>query len=151
MAMRFFIFPLDNIYIAVAADNVKCFISSDAIDSFAGNNNDQESTGYVKIPVYMIFGKRDCAGNALRHGIVLKHETGASGADGRAFIIITPPVERDIFVDEQEIQGFPGSFSGVYSSFNGLYFSGQKVILFLDIEKFTSFWLNKPEWARLDD
>jgi len=142
--MRFFIFPVENIYIAVAADKVKRFISHDTDDSIREDYKDtvkQESVkDNIKIPVNIIFGKlRD--NKSFRHGIVLKQET----SDNKTLVIITPPVERDIDVAEKEIQSLPGSFSGVYSSFSGLYFNEQKIIFFLDIEKLTSLWLSKQE------
>jgi len=137
--MRFFIFPIENIYIAVAADKVKRFISPDTEDT-AGIE-------HIKIPAYMIFGKLLFPQNAPCHGIVLKQETDADGISGgnKTFVIITPPVERDIDVAEKEIQSLPGSFSGIYSSFNGLYFNGQKIIFFLDIEKLIALWLKRSE------
>ena len=156
--MRFFIFPLENIYIAVAADKVKRFISSDAADNFHENNKD---TDQIIIPVNMIFGKlRYAETESVRHGIVLKHETNGS----KTLMIITPPVERDIEVAEKDIQSLPGSFTGIYSSFNGIFFyepaarelsrqlkerngvsSGpdKKIVFFLDVEKFTSLWLKR--------
>ena len=144
MEMRFFIFPIENIYIAVAADKVKRFISPD------NNCDGAVNADQIKIPVYMIFGKHRHLENMPCHGIVLKQE-GEDGGNGgnKTFVIITPPVERDIDVAEKEIQNLPGSFSGIYSSFNGLYFSGQKIIFFLDIEKLISLWLNKSEHERL--
>jgi len=129
--MRFFIFPLDGIYIAVAADKVKRFISSGAVPF---------DSGQIKVPVCVIFGKPDnMEKSASQHGIVLKKET----EDNKTLVIITPPVERDIDVEESDIQSLPGSFKGVYSSFNGLYFNGQKIIFFLDVEKLTSLWLKR--------
>ena len=136
--MRFFIFPLETIYIAVAADKVKRFISPE-------NDKDHFYPEQIKLPVYSIFGELNCDENMPHHGIVLKQETGASGrcGDNKTLVIITPPVERDIDVDEKNIQNLPGSFSGVYSLFNGLYFNEQKIIFFLDVEKFISLRLNK--------
>jgi len=128
--MRFFIFPLENIYIAVAADRVKRFISAE-------NNMNSVNVDHINIPVYMIFGKPRCIENISCHGIVLKQETN----ENKTLVMITPPVEKDIDIAENEIQSLPGSFSGIYSSFNGIYFSGQKIIFFLDIEKLTAFWL----------
>ena len=136
--MRFFIFPFKNIYIAVAADKVKRFISPDTADNVQDNCTDP-----VKIQIY-------CAENMPHHGIVLKQETGASSryGDHKTIILITPPVERDIDVAEKEIQSLPVSFTGIYASFNGIYFNEQKIIFFLDVEKLTALWLNKLEHER---
>ena len=128
--MRFFIFPLDSIYIAVAADNVKRFISSDA---------ELSETDHINMPVYMIFRKLNGIENISCHGIVLKQETN----DNKTIVIIIPPVERDIDVEEKQIQSLPGSLKGIYSSFSGICFNEQKIIFFLDIEKFSSLWLSK--------
>ena len=138
--MRFFIFPLENIYIAVAADRVKRFVSQE-------NSKDSADIDHVSIPVYMIFGKLQCAENMSQHGIVLKQEACASDGCGgnKTYMIITPPVERDIDIEENEIQSLPGSFTGIYSSFNGLYFNEQKIIFFLDIEKLISLWMKRQE------
>jgi len=136
--MRFFIFPLENIYIAVAADRVKRFISTE-------NSDDSALVDHINIPVYMIFGRQQCSETMSQHGIVLKQETCTSFICGgnKTFVIITPPVERDIDVAENEIQSLPGTFSGIYSSFNGLYFNEQKIIFFLDVEKLISLWMKK--------
>jgi len=130
--MRFFIFPLENIYVAISADKVKSFVSME-------NNID---TGHIKIPVCMIFGKREYGQNVSCHGIILKQDDGASGilSGDKSYLIITPPVEKDIHIEEKEIQNLPGNFGGIYYLFNGLYFNNQKLILFLDIEKFISHW-----------
>ena len=127
--MRFFIFPFENIYIAVAADNVKRFISPDSADSPQENCKDP-----VKIQLH------SAGNNGSRHGIVLKQETN----DNETIILITPPVEKDIDVAEKEIQSLPKSFAGIYASFNGIYFNEHKIIFFLDTEKLTGLWLNKP-------
>jgi len=143
MEMRFFIFPIDKIYIAVAADNVKRFISHD--ENYKDSvNKDSVSIDRIEIPVYMIFGKLRCYENMSFHDIVLKQETN----DNKSLVIITPPVEKDIDVPESEIQSLPASFSGVYSSFNGLYFNDKKIIFFLDIEKLISLWLKRPEFKK---
>ncbi|MCL2181526.1 MAG: hypothetical protein FWB83_10415, partial [Treponema sp.] len=108
--MRFFIFPLDNIHIAVAADKVKCFISLDNVqeDSY------QAEPGQIKIPIYIVFGKSR-GENISCHGIVLKQKTSRD----ETLVIITPHIEKDINIDEKEIQSLPGCFSDVYSSFSG--------------------------------
>jgi len=164
--MRFFIFPYENIYIAVAADMVKRFISLDAPDNFHDTGKKElPETDQIKIPVCMIFKKLH-EDKSSRHGIVLKQETAASGVFGdKTIVIITPPVERDIEVAENKIQKLPGSFTGVYSTFSGLYFnepvvkptrqlkeqngetsgSDKKIIFFLDIEKFISMWQKRSE------
>jgi len=128
--MRFFIFPIENIYVAVAADKVKRFMSTE-------NNNDSVNIDQITIPVHMIFGKLRCIDNMSSHIIVLKQQTN----ENKNLVMITPPVERDIDVAENEIQSLPGSFTGIYSSFYGIYFSGQKIIFFLDVEKLTALWL----------
>ncbi|MCL2264769.1 MAG: hypothetical protein FWC22_01895 [Treponema sp.] len=141
--MRFFIFPLENIYIAVAADKIKCFVSSDILNS--SRDNDPSGNDQIKIPVYMIFGKQHCAENASCHGIILKQETDAMCGGNKTLVIVTPPVERDFYIEEKEIQSFPGTFSGVYYLFSGLYFNEQNIILFLDVEKLISHWLKRLE------
>ena len=122
--MRFFIFPFEKIYIAVAADKVKRFISTATADTIQGNDP-------VKIPLHR-------AENMAHHGIVLKQETN----DHKTLVLITPPVEKDIEVAEKEIQSLPGSFAGMYASFYGIYFNEQKIIFFLDVEKLTALWLH---------
>ena len=120
--MRFFIFPLEKIYIGIEAERVKRLISGDATD---GGQQ-------LKIPFGQIFrGLRSMDEGGFRHGIVLKQETG----DNKTLVIITPPVERDITIEEKEIRSLPESFSGAYSLFNGVYFNEQKIVFFLDVEK----------------
>ena len=134
--MRFFIFPLEKIYIGIEAGKVKCLISSSgsdtdgAVDDTADNSPD--SGRQLKIPFDRIFrGLSPADISSFCHGIVLKQETGSC----QTMVIITPPVERDIDVEEKKIRSLPGSFSGVYSSFNGVYFNEQKIVFFLDVEK----------------
>ncbi|MCL2176243.1 MAG: hypothetical protein FWB73_09395 [Treponema sp.] len=135
--MRYFIFPIENIYIAVSADKVKRFISH--------NSEESSDNGKIKITVNSIFGKLHNTDNKIfSHDIVLKQKTN----DNKTLILVTPPVERDIDVAENQIQNLPGSFSGVYSSFNGLYFDKQNIIFFLNLEKTISLWFKKPEHER---
>jgi len=135
--MRYFIFPVENIYIAVSADKVKRFISHNSEES---SDNDK-----IKIIVNTIFGKLHNTDNKFfSHDIVLKQKTN----DDKTLILVTPPVERDIEVSENQIQNLPESLTGVYSSFNGLYFDKQNIIFFLNLEKMISLRLKKQEHER---
>jgi len=131
--MRFFIFPIESIHIAVAADKVSKFISHDMTEA--------EQT---VIPLYILFTRHQKNENVSFHGIVLKQEI----CDNKKIVIMTPPIEEDINVSQEEIQSLPDSFSGVYSSFNGIYFYRQKLIFFLDIENFISLWQTKHEFRQ---
>ncbi|MCL2229590.1 MAG: hypothetical protein FWC01_00695 [Treponema sp.] len=123
--MRFFIFPIENIHIAISADKVARFVS-----------HNSEESGDTKIPLCMFFSNQKYNENSPSHGIVLKQETD----DNKTTVIITPPVEEDINVAQEEIHSLPESFCGVYSSFNGMFFNKQKIIFFLDVEIFISLW-----------
>ena len=75
---------------------------------------------FISLPV--LFQLRD---KATPNGIVLK-----AGA-----VLLTPKIDIELEIPEEDIQKLPETFTGWYLYFRGAYFNDQKLILILDPEK----------------
>jgi chemotaxis signal transduction protein len=68
---------------------------------------------------------------AAPHGIVLKHQP----PDAPKTTLLTPKIDAELEIPEEEIRGLPEVLGGSYKNFRGAYCGGQKVILILNPEK----------------
>jgi len=87
----------------------------------------------VSISLPVLFKQKD---PAAPHGVVLKKtEEQISSADTVKTILLTPRIDIDLEIPEENIHRLPRAFAGLFAYFSGGYFNGQNLILILDLKK----------------
>ena len=126
--MKYFICELDNIFLGIASEQIQRIIpvSGLRVNVLETENED----AFISIPA--LFCQK---GNAI-HGLILKKSL--SGLPGKT-TLLTPGIDMDIELPEDNISRLPGVFTGIFSLFKGACFTedGNKMILILDLEKLT--------------
>ena len=94
----------------------------------------ENDDAFISIPA--LFRQKDIA---APHGLVLKG--GRDDGNGKT-ILLTPKIDIDLEIPEENIHSFPEAFAGLYTFIKGACFSGgsQNVILILDPEKLTEVY-----------
>ena len=124
--MKYFICGLDEINLGIPAGYTERIIQVARAQACVHENENQDS--YISIPV--LFGQKDVS---APHGLVLKRSASGPGKK----ILLTPKIEIDLEIPEQDIHRLPGAFAGVFAFVKGACFAGSadKMILILDPEK----------------
>jgi len=68
---------------------------------------------------------------ATPHGLVLK----LSVSGGRKIILLTPKIEKDMEIPDDNVHGLPQVFSGPFIFFKGAFFDGGNPVFILNPEK----------------
>jgi len=131
--MKYFICALDRMNIGVPAERTERIIpvarAQTALletEGEAGNQN-----VFISLPV--LFKQKD---PAAPHGVVLKNtEPQTSAANPGKTILLTPRIDIDLEIPEENIHGLPGAFAGLLGCFRGGCFNDQNLILILNPEK----------------
>jgi chemotaxis signal transduction protein len=85
---------------------------------------------FISLPA--LFRLQESAPN----GVVLKN-TSASKEASQKTILLTPKIDIDLEIPDENIHRLPESFSGQFRYFRGVCFNDQNVIFILDPEKLT--------------
>ena len=120
--IRYFICPLDKIYLGIPAGRTEKIIPVTRVQTAVNETENREK--FISLPA--LFGLKNIS---TPHGVVLK--TPAT----RKTVLLTPGIDIDLEIPEENISSLPESLSGSYRYFTGACFDDQKVILILDPEK----------------
>jgi hypothetical protein len=96
----------------------------------------ENKEAFISLPC--LFNLKDVLAS---HGIVLKNEklTNKSNDKSSKIILLTPKIDIELEIPEENIHRMPESFAGLFRCFKGAYFTAagtdQSVVLLLDPEK----------------
>jgi len=65
------------------------------------------------------------------HGLILK----SSVSGGRKVILLTPKIEKDMEIPEENIHRLPQVLSGIFIFFKGVFFSKENPVFIINTEK----------------
>ena len=124
--MKYFICSLDTINIGIPTEQTQRIIPVTRIQTALYDSETEDKKLFISLPV--LLGQKD---PAAPHGVVLKN----SAADRDTTILLTPRIDKDLEIPEENIRRLPGALAGWLKYFRGGYFNGQNLILILDPEK----------------
>ena len=129
--VKYFICALGEINLAIPAEQTERIIPVARVQTSVMESETQEV--FISLPV--LFRQKDAA---APHGLVLKTEVkfSAAGFPGKT-ILLTPRIDIELEIPEENIHRLPEAFSGLFSCFKGACFAGnsQNMTLILDPEK----------------
>ena len=120
--MKYFICALGRINLGIPAEQTERIIPSERIQANVYETGNQET--FISLP--LLFKQKD---TAVPHGVVLK------GACTVKTVLLTPRIDMDLEIPEENIHRLPDAFVGRFRYFRGACFSGQNLILILDSQK----------------
>jgi chemotaxis signal transduction protein len=124
--LKYFICALGKTNIGIPARQTQQIIS---VTNERGASNETEN-GEVIISLPELFKQKD---NAACHGLILKTNNGEPYKVRT--VLLTPKIDAELEIPEEDIRGLPKAMAGVYSHFTGAYCDGQNIILILNPEK----------------
>ena len=122
--MRYFICALDGICLGIPAEKTERIIP--VIREQTAVYETEGGEAYVSLPA--LFRLKD---TATPHGVALK-QTAEGGA--AKTVLLTPPIDIDVEIPDDEIQNLPDVFGGLFGCFTGAYFIKETVILLLNTD-----------------
>ena len=125
--MKYFICALDKMFIGIPAQQTERIISVTRKQDAPRETENNEV--FISLPA-LLKQKETTA----PHGIVLKH-TESQPPDAPRTTLLTPKIDAELEIPNEEIRGLPEVLGGSYRYFRGAYCNGQKVILILNPEK----------------
>jgi len=129
--VKYFICAPDKVDLAIPAEQIERIIPVTRLqtDVYETENGD----AYLSIPA--LLRQNDVV---APHGLVLKY---CPAGSVRKTILLTPRIDIELEIPEENIHSLPEVFTGRFSFFGGVYFNGsQNVILILNPEKLTKFY-----------
>ena len=114
---------MDKVFLGIPARQTERIIAVTRIQDSARETENQEV--FISLPV--ILRQKDIT---APHGIVLK-----SGAECAKTTLLTPKIDAELEIPEEDIHTLPKAMDGVYRHFRGAYCTDQKVILILNPQK----------------
>jgi hypothetical protein len=100
------------------------------IISFAGASGRENENQSVFISLPELFQQKDIA---APHGLILK--TSAGEPYKVRTVLLTPKIDAELEIPEEDIHSLPKAMAGMYKHFTGAYCADQKIILILNPEK----------------
>jgi hypothetical protein len=126
--MRYFICALDNIGLGIPAERTERIIPVTRIQAAVSETEDHET--FISLPA--LFQRKNID---VPHGVVLKSGT----ADTVKTVLLTPRIDIEIEIPEENIHQLPKAFAGLIRFFRGACFietdAGNSLILILSPEK----------------
>jgi hypothetical protein len=122
--LKYFVCALGKTNIGIPARQTQQIIS---VANAHGAENENQSV-FISLPE--LFQQND---NPALHGLVLK--TSAGEPYKVRTVLLTPKIDAELEIPEEEIHSLPKAMAGVYSHFTGAYCADQKIILILNPEK----------------
>ena len=129
LPLKYFVCALAKINLGIPAEQTERIIQVTRSQDQAYENEN----GAVFISLPAMFKQKDPA----PHGIVLKPSVWKSFPDKKfeKATLLTPKIDSELEIPEEEIHSLPRVMSGMYGHFRGAYCTGQTVILILAPEK----------------
>jgi len=118
--------------LGIPARRTERIISVNRIQDAVCETENQEV--YISLPA--LLRQKD---RTAPHGIVLKPDAGAATPEAATTktILLTPKIDAEQEIAEEDIRGLPEAMGGVYERFRGAYCTDKNVILILNPEKLT--------------
>jgi len=121
---KYFICAMDKIFLGIPAQWTERVISVTRIQDAIRETENQET--FISLPA--LLKQKD---RTAPHGIVLKPTAGQTAKT----TLLTPKIDAELEIPEEEIHGLPRVMSRAYRYFKGAYCTGKKIILILNPEK----------------
>jgi len=120
---------LSRINLGIPAKQTERIISVTRIQDAVYETENQEF--FISLPA--LLRQKD---RATPHGIVLKpHVLESQPPDTTKTILLTPKIDAELEIPEEEIRGLPKAMDGAYRHFRGAYCTDTNIILILNPEK----------------
>jgi hypothetical protein len=123
--LKYFICALDTINLGIPAEQTERIIPVTRVQDTVCETENQEI--FISLPV--LLRQKD---SAAPHGVVLKSNAGEPSAVKT--VILTPRIDVEMEIPEEDIYSLPEALDGVFKFFRGAYCTGQNVILILNTE-----------------
>jgi len=120
--VKYFICALDKTNIGIPARQTERIISAE------GAREKEDGEKIISLPE--LFQLKNCE---TPHAVILKRDNG--NAYNSKILLLTPRIDAELEIPEDEIRGLPNAMAGVYRHFTGAYCCDTKVILILNPEK----------------
>jgi len=117
--------PVAAIQLAIPTMHTERIIPVTTIQTAAYETKDEA----VSVSLPMLFHQKSAA---TPHGVVLRTEPDSNPKT----VLLTPGIDRDLEIPEENIHQLPGIFARLSRYFKGVYFDNQNLILLLNTEKF---------------
>jgi len=124
---KYFICALGGINLGIPAEQTERIVSVTRKQDAVCETENQES--FISLPA--LLRQKD---KTAPHGIVLK----PAGGQATKTTLLTPKIDAEIEIPEENIHGLPRAMDGAYKYFKGAYCADKKVILILNPEKLGS-------------
>ena len=125
--MRYFICALDKINLGIPAERTERIIPVTRMQTTVFETDNDNREAFISLP--MLFLQND---SVTPHGAVLKAN---DGTETPKTVLLTPRIDIDLEIPEEDIHGLPEAFVGFFRYFRGVYFTEDKIILILNIKK----------------
>ena len=123
--MKYFVCALGKVYIAIPTERTERIIPVTRIQTVVYETDGGEA--FISIPVLL-----QQKSTIAHHGLILKPDTAGTALK---IILVTPHIDIDMEMQEEDIHGLPEVLAGLCRYFRGAYFYRESVILVLNIEK----------------
>ncbi|MCL1927367.1 MAG: hypothetical protein FWG07_01050 [Treponema sp.] len=156
--MRYFICTLDKINLGIPAERTERIIPVTRIQTAVfetENDNDNDNRkAFISLPLLFLQNDSvtphahtalsgELTSNSLcspvtapwpegMHGVVLKAN---DGTETPKTVLLTPRIDIDLEIPEEDIHSLPEAFVGFFRYFKGVYFTEDRIILILNIKK----------------
>jgi len=117
---------LNRINVGFPAEQTERIISITRIQDAVCETENQET--FISLPA--LLRQKD---KTAPHGIVLKQRAGQ--APDKKITLLTPKIDAEQEIPEEDIRALPRAMHGVYRHFRGAYCSDKNIILILNPEK----------------
>jgi len=132
--LKYFICALGRINIGIPAEMTERII---AVTRVQGAVCETEN-GEVFMSLPALLRQKD---KAAPHGVILKPCPGQPSDNTGKTTLLTPRIDAEMEIPEENIHSLPKAMDGMYRHFRGAYCTGQSVILIFNPEKLLE---NKP-------
>ena len=128
--MKYFICALDTssgrFNLGIPAEQTERIVSVTRTQDVICETENQET--FISLPA--LLRQKD---KAAPHGVVLKQRAGQ--APDKKIILLTPKIDVELEIPEENIRGLPRAMDGAYRNFRGAYCADKNIILILAPEK----------------
>jgi len=121
--MRYFVCAFELIKFGIPAEFTESIIQLTRTQNSTIENVDNNV--YVSLPA--LFQKY----SSTPHGVILK----LSVSNSRKITLLTPQIEKDMEIPENNVHGLPQLLTGPYAFFSGVFFSNENPVFIFNPEK----------------
>ena len=132
--MKYFICALDKINIGIPSERTERIIPVTRIQTaiYEVNNENETQMAYISLPLLFQQKNYDAP-----HGLILKP---ADATKTQKTVLLTPRIDIEVEIPEEEIQRLPEALEGLLKYFMGAHFTGENLTLILNTIKLTEVY-----------